>query len=338
MPPPADCTAKGEREQGFHSIGKRSWPQKGVKGHKKEAGGLISADSCFSWCDSVYYSDAHRDGAFHAGDIVFCKIDEVLRFFERLRLTRKRIVLVTGQGDLPCDEFRQSFLPVNVVHWFATNVTCKHPRVTALPLGLGPQGDAVTPQGSEIAAARAAAGSREGWLYVNFRPDTNPTARKPVFEHFQNLSASESWITFRAPRERGSNAEFPRDLVSHRFVLCPPGNGVDTHRMWEALVAGAIPVVVRSVATEPFRVLPILFVDDLRDVTLDMLQARWEQRESADSTLTEAAYWESQIRKVATSLRGREILGVGEWMRESLVYGVSMVKRRIFPPRSVDLL
>jgi len=294
--------------------------------------GMVTADSCLSWCGSVYYSDAlgRRAGAFRAGDVVFCKIDEALRFFERLRLTRRRIVLVTGQGDLPCDKFRQSFLPKNVVHWFATNVTCGHPRVTALPLGLGPQGDAVTPRESEIVAARAAAGGREKWLYVNFRPETNPAARRPAFEHFQNLSATESWITFRAPGERGSNEGFLGELVSHRFVLCPPGNGVDTHRMWETLLAGAIPVVLRSVATEPFRALPILFVDDFRGVTRDFLRARWERREPVDLTLAEAAYWDSQVRAAADSLRGREVMGMGEWLQESLAYGVDMVKRRIF--------
>jgi hypothetical protein len=74
---------------------------------------------------------------FAGGEVVFCKIDEILSFFERLRLTRRRVVLVTGQGDFPCDPFRQSFLPGNVVQWFATNVTQAHSRITALPLGLG---------------------------------------------------------------------------------------------------------------------------------------------------------------------------------------------------------
>ena len=36
-------------------------------------------------------------------------------------------------------------------------------------------------------------------------------------------------------------------LVSRfRFVLCLPGNGLDTHRVWESLYLGSIPVVPRS--------------------------------------------------------------------------------------------
>jgi hypothetical protein len=52
---------------------------------------------------------------FAGGEVVFCKIDEVLSFFERLRLTRRRVVLVTGQGDFPCDPFRQNFEKFNSV-------------------------------------------------------------------------------------------------------------------------------------------------------------------------------------------------------------------------------
>ena len=31
---------------------------------------------------------------------------------------------------------------------------------------------------------------------------------------------------------------------THRFVLSPPGHGLDCHRTWEAILLGAIPIVV----------------------------------------------------------------------------------------------
>jgi len=71
-------------------------------------------------------------------------------------------------------------------------------------------------------------------------------------------------------------------------------------------------------------------VDDFCDVTRDVLQKCWERRAGVDMALTGAACWRAQVRLAADELRGREIMGAGEWVRESLAYGGAMVKRRIW--------
>lgn len=268
---------------------------------------------------------------FKAADVVFCKIDEVTRFFERLRLTRKKIILVTGEGDLPCDAFRQSFLPPNVVHWFATNVTCSHPRVTALPLGLGSPSCPTTLTGGELTALRELGHRKDGWLYVNFRAETNPRERLIPSEHFQQIAQSSTWVTFENPTQRGENAGYLRQLARHRFILCPPGNGVDTHRMWEAILAAAIPVVKRSEAMEPFRKLPILFVDDFRDVTVELLEkAHHEIRGGVHpEVMTTESYWAESIRAKHAEIHGDGFISRRDWIAESARYGVGMLARRI---------
>lgn len=295
---------------------------------------FVTTDSWREWCDAVFWCDEglHGNMDFAAGEIVFCKIDEVLRFFERLRLTRKRIVLVTGEGDLPCDAFRQKYLPANVVRWFATNVISPHRRVTAIPLGLGSPRSAVTLRAADILDRRSAGAPRDRWLYVNFRPDTNPGVRQPAFEDFQSRAKNGDWITFQPPGERGgANAEFLDALVRHRFVLCPPGNGVDTHRMWETLLAGAVPVVLRSQAMEPFSELPVLFVEDFRQVTEEFLEAEFEKRPEPPDIhpLMTSEFWNKKIRAAADHLTGNEMMGRGEWTSESLSYGLGMMKRRL---------
>lgn len=294
---------------------------------------FVTIDSWKVWCDASYWSNERPSASmdFKAGDVVFCKIDEVTRFFESLRLTRKKIILVTGEGDLPSDAFRQSFLPSNVVQWFATNVTHPHPRVTALPLGLGSPESSTTLTASEIDAARNSGIARNGWLYVNFRPDTNPRERQAPYVHFREISSSCDWLTFDQPLDRGCNERFLEALVSHRFVLCPPGNGVDTHRMWEALLAGSIPVVKRSTAMEPFRKLPILFVDDFRDVTLELLEKAYNQiRESAHpDVMTTESYWAEIIQARQAEIHVDKLMGWREWIAESAKYGLGIIARRI---------
>lgn len=276
-------------------------------------------------------SCASRSYNINSGKVVFCKIDHALCFFEKLRLTRRRVILITGEGDLPCDEFRQKYLPANVVRWFATNVTYPHPRVTALPLGLGAASDPVTLSSDQIVDGRNQSPPRENWLYVNFRPQTNPSVRQPVFNHFARLSESQSWVSMEKSELPSGNKGFLQNLLTHRFVLCPPGNGVDTHRMWESLAAGAIPVVLRSHAMEPFKELPILFVDRYEEVSLALLEetARRISPAALDEPMLQSEYWVEQIQEASLALRGLEIMPWVEWAKESTKYGANMIGRRV---------
>lgn len=65
------------------------------------------------------------------------------------------------------------------------------------------------------------------------------------------------------------------------FVISPEGNGPDTHRLWEALALGCVPVVKRNFLSAFLADLPVLVVDDWRQISagylrnsLDFLGAR----------------------------------------------------------------
>ena len=38
-------------------------------------------------------------------------------------------------------------------------------------------------------------------------------------------------------------SEYYQSVIRSRFVLCPSGMGLDTHRLWETLILGSIPIV-----------------------------------------------------------------------------------------------
>jgi hypothetical protein len=53
------------------------------------------------------------------------------------------------------------------------------------------------------------------------------------------------------------------------FVICPEGNGIDTHRLWEALYLKTIPIIKKN-KISPFLQkanLPILILNDWSDLT-----------------------------------------------------------------------
>lgn len=295
---------------------------------------IVRGDLFQQCCDHIFWSNAHpyTNKNFEGGEIVFCKIDEVLNFFEKLRLTRKRIILITAEGDKPCDAFSQKFIPANVVHWFSTNVIDRHPKVSAIPLGLGTPNDLVTLSSEALKFSLEKSIKRDQWLYVGFRPETNKGIRQKIFQEFQTRALHESWITFEDPSlQKGPNS-FLKNLYSHRFILCPPGNGVDTHRLWEALAAGAFPVALYSQALSPFQDLPILFVDHFSDLSLDLLhnQLPYLEEKRDNLFMLQMSFWEKKIASLKATLKAKEKMSWPLWFKESFFYTFGMIQRRFF--------
>jgi len=295
---------------------------------------FISSERIRDCCDSVWGADAHAtvrlDAGYLPGDAVFACVDDAPVFFERARLHRSRVVLVTADGDRPADRETLRWMPPQVARWFSTNAVERHPSLSALPLGLANPSCGITLKADQIAGRLGPNEGRKGWLYVNFRTETNPSVRGPIQAHFEALSR-ESWVTFERPASPGDVGKFHERMISHRFILCPPGNGVDTHRLWEALYCKTIPVVLRSTAMEDFSDLPIVLVDDYRLITRDFLAEQSERLNAArlNEERLFLPWWEARIRRATDRLaHSGTKMPPGEFARVSLRYLLGMMRRR----------
>ena len=64
----------------------------------------------------------------------------------------------------------------------------------------------------------------------------------------------------------------------HQFALSPRGHGLDSHRTWELLFFGAIPIVKTSRLDAMYRGLPVVIVTSWQDVcTEGFLGRAWGQ-------------------------------------------------------------
>ena len=60
--------------------------------------------------------------------------------------------------------------------------------------------------------------------------------------------------------------------AKYAFELCPQGNNITTHRFWECVLTGTIPIVRRDACEPMYREAgPVLFVDNWNEVTLDLI-------------------------------------------------------------------
>ena len=93
------------------------------------------------------------------------------------------------------------------------------------------------------------------------------------------------------------HTEYLQKVAKSLFVISPPGNGIDCHRIWEALYLGTVPIVEKSSAFRNFTDLPILFIDRWEDVTLDFVKAQipYFYNHKFDLTKITLPYWKALI-------------------------------------------
>ena len=85
------------------------------------------------------------------------------------------------------------------------------------------------------------------------------------------------------------------------FVVCPEGNGADTHRIWESLLLNTIPVVVSTPFTDNLKKnnIPCLYLEkweDLNDYTEnDLINVYKEISKKDTSQYAKFNFWANKI-------------------------------------------
>jgi hypothetical protein len=131
--------------------------------------------------------------------------------------------------------------------------------------------------------------------YLNFNVSTFPVERQNIM----NLFAGKEWsYTGKIENTLEGRKNFLIDIKSSKFVFCPRGNGIDTHRLWETLYMGSFPIVRRETAHELFEDLPILFVDDWNIITEEFLNNKYEEMSNKEWCLDKLklSYWTKFIK------------------------------------------
>jgi hypothetical protein len=72
--------------------------------------------------------------------------------------------------------------------------------------------------------------------------------------------------------------EYFVSLPSYKFVVSPEGNGIDTHRTYESLMAGCIPIVEHNPYIEKlYEGCPILYTYDYSEITPEYLDQKYSE-------------------------------------------------------------
>lgn len=275
--------------------------------------------------------DPRAFDAVKDGDLVWMRLIALPQFLnEALPRIRGRFALLTGDEDwsIPgsfsgADELLASD---KLVHWFTQNPDrgATHPKLHALPIGLDFHTISNGPRWGHDQATPAA---QEAELEA-LRRDMPPTAERQPLAHADfhfNKRKDHTWgddrdsvqqqlqanPAVRFQRQKVKRIELWREKTRYAFVVSPHGNGLDCHRTWESLVLGNIVIVKRSSLDPLYEGLPVVIVDDWREISPANL-TRWHaehagafDRPEVTERLTNR-YWLDRARRML-----RETLATG---------------------------
>lgn len=189
---------------------------------------------------------------------------------------------------------RDIVIPPNVRKWFTTNVNASDERLESLPIGLEnkrwfPQVKKKEQMMLKLQEPR----TYRNLVYMNFNIQTNPSERLPVFDHFRY----RSWTTTQLFNNGQMFDNYIDQIYNHKFVVCPEGNGMDTHRTWETLYMGSIPIEKRNLNNRFYTDLPICFVDDWKECTEEFLNREFVRIKGQvwDYDKLNFHYWKNRI-------------------------------------------
>ena len=126
-------------------------------------------------------------------------------------------------------------------------------------------------------------------LYFNFNTKTNPARvniKSTLLTNGFKENTKKPWT------------EYIEELSRHKFCVCPPGYGVDTHRIYEAIYVGSIPIVLQNaVLYEHFKDLPILWVEDYDIIDEPLLTFVWNKWGERKTSLEKVrlSYWKTRL-------------------------------------------
>lgn len=209
-------------------------------------------------CDDFSYNpyisnqtDKHKNlleitSIYNNPRIVFCYTHRIDILSDKIQFFNNNFILITHNSDKNItynDRYVERIYNCNkLIKWYTQNLCIEHHKISFLPIG--------------IANNQWEHGSMFMNFYNNYK-NTNNIKIKHIYFLFDmstNIEKRKQCYDSIINKVPFLNKIQPYDnynrLSEYEFCICPEGNGIDTHRFWEALYLKCIPIVIKNPLTE----------------------------------------------------------------------------------------
>jgi hypothetical protein len=134
-------------------------------------------------------------------------------------------------------------------------------------------------------------------LYFNFSLGTTDNPFTISHKNIRRKIENELLTNGFSKNKNENFEEYLACLTTHKYCISPPGRGIDTHRTWECLMVGTIPIVLSSPLDILFQNLPIIIVNDYSIITEQYLLNKYDEihTKNYDFSIVYANYWKNKL-------------------------------------------
>lgn len=181
---------------------------------------------------------------WHNPRIVFCYAHRLREFRRFLAVSQTPFILVTHNSD---ENINGSYADIvdhpHVRAMYSQNVLYDHPRLFCIPIGIA---NGMWSHGNltilDTIVGKKTEKTRGFYFY--FGISTNYADRSLC-----RSECEKKGLIFGTPQPHHTYLE---SLASYKYAICPAGNGIDSHRLWECLYLGVTPIMLRNIFTQKF--------------------------------------------------------------------------------------
>lgn len=264
---------------------------------------LIEQDDIINSDKYLLHSQTCLNCFYHPSSLVFRSdywrnnlVDSLIR----VQVPDGKRTLILGHSD---QRVRLNSLMVGIMRGFnqvrAINASNFGSRLSSIPLGVTNFSKDSAPFNIlgnlqimlEAANSTPRISDYNGVLLVNFSVSTNLKKRNKLIKILENMEIRNLVPDY----SRFGRLNFLQQVRKQSYVLCPEGNGIDTHRIWETLYLGGIPIILSSNVLNPLLTdLPVLIIRDWNELyDKKFLETKWYEMQTKKYNFEKlkASFW-----------------------------------------------
>lgn len=174
--------------------------------------------------------------------VVFCYSHNIDYLSTIIHLFKNKFILISHNSDFDIEKNNKCVDIIlnnnKLVKWYAQNTLFENDKLHFLPIGIA---NSQWSHGNlqlfnDISDGKFVI-NKTNLTYFNFNISTNKTKRQICFDKLKNKL---TWLNIINPVDN------QKRLSTYKFCICPEGNGIDTHRLWECLYLKTVPIVINN--------------------------------------------------------------------------------------------
>jgi hypothetical protein len=192
---------------------------------------------------------------------IYCCTADLLIFKNKLNLFKNPFILVSHNSDVNIidnDDYKYICNHPKIIKWYTQNLLMEHYKVELLPLGIAnPEWE----HGNVNLLLQAYNNSHNKTNNIYFYCNINNNYNKRKECYLKLNFIPKAYLK--------PVAEYFNYLATFRFAICPEGNGVDTHRLWECFYLRVVPIVLDNLFIKKVKEtynLPMVILNDWNDL------------------------------------------------------------------------